>query len=49
MSQFITETGNLIVEAKVHIVFVNLEGKPIKIPDILLQKFKPFFCKNIKI
>ena len=40
---------DLIVEAKVHLVFVNKEGKPIKIPGTLFQDFKPYFCDTIKL
>ena len=32
MNQFISRGEDIIVEAKVHLVFVNNEGKPIKIP-----------------
>ena len=49
MNQFITKDGQPIVEAKVHLVFVNHEGKPIKIPDTLFHDFKPYFCDTIKI
>ena len=49
MNQFITRGDILITEAKVHLVFVDGKGKPIKIPDILFQNFKPFFCDSIKI
>ena len=48
MSQFITKGEDLIVEAKVHLVFVNDQGKPTKIPDNLLKNFKPYFCDSIK-
>lgn len=48
MNQFISKGNDLIVEAQVHLVFVNEKGKPIKIPDILFKNFKPFFCDSIK-
>ena len=48
MNQFISRGDDLIVEAKVHLVFVNLEGKPMKIPDTLFGDFKPYFCESIK-
>ncbi|MDA9085078.1 YbgC/FadM family acyl-CoA thioesterase [Candidatus Pelagibacter sp.] len=48
MSQFITRGDDLIVEAKIHLVFINQEGKPIKIPDNLFHNFKPYFCDTIK-
>ena len=48
MNQFISKNDKLIVEAKIHLVFVNDQGRPIKIPDILFQNFKPYFCDTIK-
>ena len=48
MSQFISKDEDLIVEAKVHLVFVNNKGKPVKIPNTLFQDFKPYFCDSIK-
>ena len=49
MNQFISRGEDLIAEAKVHLVFVNIEGKPVRIPDTLFQDFKPYFCDSIKI
>ena len=49
MDQFISRGEDLLVEAKVHLVFVNSKGKPIKIPSSLFQDFKPYFCDSIKI
>ena len=49
INQFIKRGEDLIVEAKVHLVFVNKEGKPIKIPNNLFQDFKPYFCDSIKV
>ena len=48
MNQIITNGDETIVEAQVHLVFVNKEGKPIKIPDDIYSKFKPYFCDTIK-
>ena len=48
MNQEITKKNDLIVEAKVHLVFVNKEGKPIKIPGDIYSQFKPYFCDSIK-
>ena len=48
MNQIISKGDETIVEAQVHLVFVNSEGKPIKIPDEIYSKFKPFFCDTIK-
>jgi acyl-CoA thioester hydrolase len=49
MNQFITRGEDLIAEAKIHLVFVNKEGKPMRIPDSLFQDFKPYFCDIIKL
>ena len=48
MNQIITKGEDTIVEAQVHLVFVNKESKPIKIPDEIFSKFKPYFCDSIK-
>ena len=49
MNQFISREDDLIAEARVHLVFINNEGKPIKIPGTLFQGFKPYFCDTIKV
>ncbi len=49
MSQFITKNQVSIVEAKVHLVFVNEKGKPIKVPDLIFDNFRPYFCDSIKL
>ena len=49
MNQFISRGEDIIVEAKVHLVFVNKEGKPMRIPKTLFQDFKPYFCDSIKV
>jgi acyl-CoA thioester hydrolase len=49
MNQFITKDKISIVEAQVHLVFVNEKGKPIKVPDIIFNNFKPYFCDSIKL
>jgi acyl-CoA thioester hydrolase len=49
MDQFISRGDDLVVEAKIHLVFINEKGKPIKIPDNLFQDFKPYFCDSIKV
>ena len=49
MNQFITRGDDLIAEAKMHLVFVNKGGKPMRIPDSLFQDFKPYFCDTIKL
>ena len=48
MSQIITKDDEEIVEAKTHLVFINRNGKPVKIPDNIYLKFKPYFCDSIK-
>ena len=49
MNQIITrKKDEIIVEAQVHLVFVDKKGKPIKIPDEIYFKFKPYFCDSIK-
>jgi len=49
MTQFISRGDELIVEAKVHLVFVDKTGKPIKAPEVIFKDFKPYFCDSIKI
>ena len=49
MNQIITKADEIIVEAQVHLVFVNNDGKPVRIPDEIYSKFKPYFCDSIKI
>ena len=49
MNQIITKDDETIVESQVHLVFVNKDGKPVKIPDEIYSKFKPYFCDSIKI
>ena len=49
MNQIITKNEDTIIEAQVHLVFVNNQGKPVKIPDEIYLKFKPYFCDSIKI
>ena len=49
MNQFISRGEDIIVEAKVHLVFVNNKGKPMRIPGSLFQNFKPYFCDSIKV
>ena len=48
MNQIITRGDEIIIEAQVHLVFVDKKGKPVKIPDKIYSKFKPFFCDTIK-
>ena len=48
MNQIITKAEKIIVEAQVHLVFIDKNGKPIKIPEDIYLKFKPYFCDTIK-
>ena len=49
MNQIISKEDDVIVESQVHLVFINKDGKPVKIPDEIYSKFKPFFCDSIKV
>ena len=49
MNQIISKADDVIVESQVHLVFINKDGKPVKIPDEIYSKFKPFFCDSIKV
>ena len=49
MNQFITKNEDEIVESQVHLVFVNEKGKPVKVPDLIFDNFKPYFCDSIKL
>ena len=49
MNQFITNDETPIVEAQVHLVFINEKGKPVKVPNIIFDNFKPYFCDSIKL
>ena len=48
MNQIISRGEEIIVEAQIHLVFVNENGKPVKIPDEIYSQFKPYFCDSIK-
>ena len=48
MKQIITRGKEVIVDAEIHLVFINNLGKPIRIPNILFKDFKPYFCDSIK-
>ena len=48
MNKIITRNEEIIVEAQVHLVFVNKDGRPLKIPSEIFSKFKPYFCDTIK-
>ena len=48
LNQYITKNEISIVEAQVHLVFINEKGKPAKVPDVIFENFKPYFCDSIK-
>jgi len=49
MNQIITKEDKTIVEAQVHLVFVNEQSKPVKVPELIFNNFKPYFCDSIKL
>ena len=49
MNQIISKGDEVVVEAQVHLVFVNKNGKPVKIPEEIYSKFTPYFCDTIKV
>jgi acyl-CoA thioesterase FadM len=42
MKQIVKRDNDTISEAEVHLVIVNEKGRPIKIPEILKNKFKDY-------
>ena len=48
MNQIISKEKDIIAESQVHLVFINKERRPVKIPEDIYLKFKPFFCDSIK-
>ena len=42
MNQTIIKKKIVIVEAKIHLVFVNEKVKPIKIPTLIIDRLKPY-------
>ena len=49
MNQIITKEDDVIAESKIHLVFVNERTKPVKVPQIIFDNFKPYFCDSIKL
>ena len=49
MNQIITKDKDIVVEAQIHLVFINEKSKPVKIPNAILENFKPYFCDSIKL
>ena len=48
MNQIITRRNDEIVNALIHLVFINDNGRPMKIPKEIYSKFEPYFCDMIK-
>ena len=46
MSQSIYRNKDSIIKSKIHLVFINEKGKPIKIPENILKNLKPFLSIN---
>ena len=49
MNQFATRNQEAIVDAQIHLVFINENSKPVKVPDLIFDNFKPYFCDSIKL
>jgi len=49
MNQIISKDDDIVAKAQVHLVFVDDKAKPVKIPEEIYFKFKPYFFNNIKI
>jgi len=46
MNQLIFKYKDLIVEAQIHLVFINEKSKPVKIPEKIIQEFKPYISSS---
>ena len=46
MDQVVSRDDDIIVTAKVHLVFVNQKNKPVKIPEKILIDLKPYLAKD---
>ena len=49
MNQIITKDEDIIVEAQIHLVFINEKSKPAKMPNVIFENFKPYFSDSIKL
>jgi len=49
MNQFVTRNQEAIIDTQVHLVFINENSKPVKVPDLIFDNFKPYFCDSIKL
>ena len=43
MNQFVTRNQEAIVDAQVHLVFINENSKPVKVPDLIFDNFITLF------
>ena len=46
MSQSIFREKEIIVNSKVHLVFINEKSKPVKIPEKILKSLNPYLSQN---
>ena len=46
MNQIIYKEDDIIVNAKVHLVFINEKGKPSRIPEEIITKLKPYLSHD---
>ena len=46
MRQIISKGDYIIVNAKVHLVFINEKGKPNRIPEEIITKLKPYLSHS---
>ena len=46
MNQIIYKEDDVIVNAKVHLVFINEKGKPNRIPEEIITKLKPYLSHS---
>ena len=46
MKQIISKGDDIIVNAKVHLVFINEKGKPNRIPEEIITKLKPYLSHS---
>ena len=46
MNQSIFKNKDPIIEAQIHLVFINEKSKPVKIPEKILKEFKPYISSS---
>ena len=46
MNQSIFKDKDPIIEAQIHLVFINEKSKPVKIPEKILKEFKPYISSS---